>query len=536
MSPAIKTPKKAAAAPKALAPVAAPGIDSARAEPKYFLPYQVRWIEDDSQMRLAEKSVRIGWTYCDAFKNVRKRLRHAKRDYLFSTKDQPTAVEYVQTCYKFCEIYNFTRSILSHGIEDLRVPVFRDGKDTGFTEELKVGIIKFDNGSRIIAFSSNPNALRAYGGDVGLDEFAFHPAAEDLWASASGRVTWGFDLGVWSSHNGTDTLFYSFAQEAAIGKGGWSYYKVTMADAIQQGLVEKITAVSGKEFTREQFLEDCKNRARLPDVFEQEYMCNPRGGNSAIVPWASLQVCLEDYEIEREHLEAGHVSDLFGSFRPDRQAERERLIADYLGRMFQKLFAEPGRHMLGFDVAASGQGDLAAWYIDRVKNGASQLAALFTCRTDDWHFIKTVLFTFHRKIAGLKSAGDETGLGRQICWECATQFPGVFTAVNFSSDKHDMGFSLMLRLANAEKHWPREEKDITADYFALRKTYSGKRWVFSEGSNSFNPASHCDIAWASALADKAGEGVSAMSPPVAPPRSRMLRAVREIKSRECVGV
>src|SRR5216110_2574173 len=52
-----------------------------------FLPYQLHWIFDDSPLRLAEKSVRIGWTFADAFKNVRKRLRHPRRDYLFSTKD-----------------------------------------------------------------------------------------------------------------------------------------------------------------------------------------------------------------------------------------------------------------------------------------------------------------------------------------------------------------------------------------------------------------------------------------------------------------
>lgn len=43
---------------------------------RYFLPYQIRWIHDPSPMCLAEKSVRIGWTFADALKNVRKRLLH----------------------------------------------------------------------------------------------------------------------------------------------------------------------------------------------------------------------------------------------------------------------------------------------------------------------------------------------------------------------------------------------------------------------------------------------------------------------------
>src|SRR5206468_4030270 len=138
-----------------------------------------------------------------------------RRDYLFSSKDQATAIEYVNTCYQFCEIFNHTRSIVSHGIENWKMPIFRDGKNTEFTEDFKVGYIKFDNGSRILSFSSNPHALRAYGGDVGLDEFAFHADPETLWGAASGRITWGFDLAIWSSHNGNDSLFYTLCREAS---------------------------------------------------------------------------------------------------------------------------------------------------------------------------------------------------------------------------------------------------------------------------------------------------------------------------------
>jgi hypothetical protein len=45
--------------------------------------------------------------------------------------------------------------------------------------------------------------------------------------------------------------------------------------------------------------------------------------------------------------------------------------------------------------------------------------------------------------------------------------------------------------------------DIAADYFALRKTHTGTRWAFTQGPNTLNAASHCDIAWAGALATHA---------------------------------
>ena len=158
---------------------------------------------------------------------------------------------------------------------------------------------------------------------------------------------------------------------------------------------------------------------------------------------------------------------------------------------------------LGFDVAASGQGDLAAIYIDEVKGSDLWLRALFTARTEDWNFLKTVLFFFLQNLRSLRAAGDESGLGRQLCWEAASQFPGRFIKVNFASKKHDLGFAIMNQLSVAEKRFPRSDPDIAADYFALRKIYNGTRWVFTEGRNSHNQASHCDIAWAGALATHA---------------------------------
>lgn len=479
-------------------------IEAEGAVSRYFLPHQLAWIADESRQQLAEKSVRIGWTYGDAFKNVRKRILHKNRNYLFQTKDQQSSIEYLKTCMQFAGIFNLTRSILSSGEDSVRVQSKRENGES-FTDDVKFGFINFDNGSRIIAFSSNPYAMAVFEGDVGLDEFAKHQAAEKLWETAQGRITWGYDLSVWSAHDGTDTLFYQFAQEARAGKGGWSHYLVTMQDAVDMGLVEKINETRGTSYTREQFMEDCRTRARLPEIFEQAYNCNPSGSTSAIVPWASIQSCLRDYEIPRVHVEAGQVTELFGRFEPRNAEIRAARIGEWLDGIFAELFNDPQRYRLGFDVAASGQGDLACIYIDKKLPSALQLAGLFTCRTDDWAFIKAVLWHFHRRLTALQSAGDETGLGRQICWETTQEFPGIFTPVNFASEKHDMGFSLMNQLATAAKIMPKSEPDVAQDFFGLRKIYAGKRWTFTEGRNLLNPASHCDIAWGGALSSKADE-------------------------------
>src|SRR2546423_3046472 len=198
-------------------------IDSTSLIGRYFTHYQIAWIEVEDPFHenkkqvfaLAEKSVRIGWTFCDGFKNVRKRLRFSNRDYLFVTKDWQSALEYMNQVYEFADMMGYTRAVLSHGEDFVKVKSLDpQGHPTALTEEVKIGYIKFQNGSRIIAFSSNPYAMAVYGGDGGIDEFAKHPNAKLLWQTAQARVTWGCDLAVWSSHDGEDTLFNQFAQQA----------------------------------------------------------------------------------------------------------------------------------------------------------------------------------------------------------------------------------------------------------------------------------------------------------------------------------
>src|SRR3989475_8714645 len=262
-------------------------LDSEQVLSGRFMQHQINWIQAENAIHdqgqqaiaLAEKSVRIGWTYADAFKNVRKRLWFKNRDYLFATKDYASALEYIRQCYTFAEIFNLPNAVTRHGEEYIQVNrPDEHGRPSTLTEEVKVGVIKFDNGSRIIAFSANPQAMAVYGGDVGLDEFAKHPNARLLWETAQGRVTWGYDLAIWSSHDGEDTVFNQFAQEARAGKPPWNlYYRVTMVDAIEFGLVEMINRAQGTFFTREQFLESCQGRAGDEDIFQQAYMCNPAG-------------------------------------------------------------------------------------------------------------------------------------------------------------------------------------------------------------------------------------------------------------------
>src|SRR5436305_11119505 len=102
-----------------------PDIQSDRHLSRYFIKHQIDWILAENRIHamrkqaiaLGEKSVRVGWTYADGFKNVRKRILHKKRDYLFATKDWNSALEYIGQSYEFAEIFDLTKSLISHGQE-----------------------------------------------------------------------------------------------------------------------------------------------------------------------------------------------------------------------------------------------------------------------------------------------------------------------------------------------------------------------------------------------------------------------------------
>jgi hypothetical protein len=77
-------------------------------------------------------------------------------------------------------------------------------------------------------------------------------------------------------------------------------------------------------------------------------MCNPLGAASAsIVEWSAIERCRADYSIERVHLEADQLLQIFGQFNPSSQSHRQSQIHDYLRDNFRNLFAAPLSHQMG---------------------------------------------------------------------------------------------------------------------------------------------------------------------------------------------
>lgn len=65
---------------------------------KHFLPYQIRWLNDNSKIKIWEKSRRIGATYVQSFEDVQDCLNKKVPAVWFSSADESAAKEYIDYC------------------------------------------------------------------------------------------------------------------------------------------------------------------------------------------------------------------------------------------------------------------------------------------------------------------------------------------------------------------------------------------------------------------------------------------------------
>ena len=132
----------------------------------YFLPYQEEWINDETPLKIAEKSRRVGFTYASSYRMFQKCLRRGRGfTQWVSSRDQMTAQELIRDYVRmWCQLGN----VVAKGLDGSDVQVVDQEKGiTAF-------VCTFKNGARIVSLSSTPEAFAGKGGDVFLDEADLH--------------------------------------------------------------------------------------------------------------------------------------------------------------------------------------------------------------------------------------------------------------------------------------------------------------------------------------------------------------------------
>ncbi|NJK43494.1 MAG: hypothetical protein HC933_03805 [Pleurocapsa sp. SU_196_0] len=444
----------------------------------YFLPYQQAWLDDSSRLKIAEKSRRIGWTYVQAYEDVRDAAKAVGgMDVWFTSADISAAREYIRYCELWATLYDKAARSIGEVVLDAE-------------DDVKALVIEFSSGHRINALSSNPKGFRSKGGKVVIDEYAFHENADELWKAAAPSILWGYPMRVFSSHNGKASRFYRMVLEAQEPNSRWSHHKTTIHDAIRDGLVSRVKNLNrpANEAEIAEFLEECHAIAGDQETFEQEFNCNPQDDKSAFIPF-SLIYANEDATTPEPVIVRGEDVNAipWEEYKPELPLELDR----------------KNKYFLGMDVGRKR--DLTVLWLLEEVSGAKVTRLVW-----ELHQMK-----FRHQYAHLslvlpfvaRACLDNTGIGAQLSEDAVDDF-GEWRVepVTFGSTVNaELAFGLKRSLEDRSHRLPAVEV-IRKDINKVKKT------VTPSGNTRFvgerDADGHADRFWALALADHAsGKGV-----------------------------
>ncbi len=249
-----------------------------------LLPYQKSWLEDGAQVKVVEKSRRIGLTWAQALDDVLKAATsgRAGMDVLYISFNQDMTREYIDTCAEWAKKLQVVAGQVN---ED----VFKDGDE----REIKAFRIDFASGHKILALSNRPSNLRGKQGRVIIDEAAFVEDLPELLKAALALLMWGGQVIIISTHNGAENPFNELILEVRSGHLPYSLHRITLDDALSAGLYRRICRVTKRDWTPE--LEEAW-RAELIKTYgdgaDEELFCIPRQSSGAYLTTAMLEACM----------------------------------------------------------------------------------------------------------------------------------------------------------------------------------------------------------------------------------------------------
>lgn len=407
----------------------------------YFLPYQQRWLNDNSRIKIWEKSRRIGATYVQAYEDVRDCATNKVPAVWFSSADLTAAREYILYCEKWAKALNYAAKALGEIIIDS-------------DKDIKAFSIQFSNGNRINALSSNPTQFRSKGGKVVLDEYAFHEDQDAMWKAARPTITWGFPLRILSTYNGKGNKYFKFVDDTKNGKLKWSLHSTPITLAVDEGLADKILNRDLTPEERKSWIDEEEASVADDDTWQQEYMCEPVDEATAFLSYDLIRSCEQEvFKVDEAiGVHKGKTWKITVMTRPGYSIE------NFEGDLF-----------LGYDVGRKK--DLSVLWLLRRNGKSLETLRVLTMEKTPFKMQKKHLYE-HLKLSNLRRACiDETGIGMQLAEDAQDDFgssrvePVTFT----NSVKSALMHTLLEWMEDTAVTIP-SDKTIRSDFHSFRKT------------------------------------------------------------------
>jgi phage FluMu gp28-like protein len=455
----------------------------------FFLPYQKRWLEDGSRLKIIEKSRQIGMTFVDAYDSVKKVSTHGARlDVWVSSRDQEQAKLYLEDCAKWADWLQVgATSLGEQGIDRKK--------------DFSAYVLEFKSGRRIYSLSSNPNALAGKRGHVKLDEFALHQDQRLLYRVAKPVTQWGGQLCIISTHRGATTVFNELIRQIKEGGNpmGWSLHTVPVQKAVEEGLVEKINAKSKRELEKrligpipndaaqipnaqlgKAWLESVRKECLDQEQWLQEYCCVPVEEASAFITYELLTSC-EEPELKLisfEELEAWVEEGIARTGLTGRTGQTALYLGVDVARKHDLCVIDVGEKI----------GDVV-W--DRVR---------IEMRGKTFSEIESELYRLLKLRQVKRACIDATGIGAQLAERAEQKFGWKIEPVTFTSaTKEELAFGLRGDFEDKRIRIVRDDQ-LRSDLRGIRKQITTSGAIRFEGESG---ESHCDRFWAKALRQQA---------------------------------
>jgi phage FluMu gp28-like protein len=411
---------------------------------------------DASPLAVIEKSRRIGLTWGLAAKAVldaaRRRSARGKNTFYIGY-NLDMAKEFVEVCAMWAEAFGHAASAIGEEILD---------EDTD--HPIKAFRIDFGSGFKIIALPSRPRSLRGMQGQVILDEAAFHDSLEEMLKAAMALMIWGGNVIVVSTHDGVDNPFNQLIDKIRAGHQMGQVLTITFADAMADGLYERVCLVSGKTPTEDGKVDwEAEIRGFYGEDSDEELDCKPRMGSGSLIKPEDLSAC--------EHADAGIPEFYEGGLM-------------YVGRDVAR--RKDGAIIWGFELI----GDVL-WLRDRYEEHGTTFAHQDAYYDD---------LNRKRRIAAYWI--DQTGMGEKVVEDAQIKHGSyrVHGVLLTGPSRLDLATSLVQRFEDRKIRVP-PDPVIRADLRAIKKTSgaTGNVRLVNDGEV------HADRFWAAGLASRAAD-------------------------------
>jgi phage FluMu gp28-like protein len=252
----------------------------------YFLPYQRKWIDDNSRNKLAEKSRRVGLTFAEQFRRVQRLgTEGARYDAYITSRDEGLAKQFIRESLNFARVFAVAAEDMGEEVMD---------KKNGISAQ----VLRFATGKQLYSLSSNANATIGRGGDVTIDEYAAHKDQLDMYRLSKPLTTWGGQWSAFSTHRSVRSYFNQLITEINEKNNPkkFSLHRITIEDAVRDGLWIKLKSQLPDDDERihwsdDEFLQSCRNEMPDEESYLREYMCVPEDDAASFLTWALIMGC-----------------------------------------------------------------------------------------------------------------------------------------------------------------------------------------------------------------------------------------------------